>query len=118
MKNLLIIILSVFSILVSSPVVAEKLDEKGKIEYLLKAIGGSGLVFIRNGEEHLASEAEEHLRMKLKKAGDKIKTADDFINNIASKSSMTMKPYYIKLKDGTLVEAEKWLHNKLDSIKE
>ena len=41
--------------------------------------------------------------MKLDKAGDKVKSAKDFIDGIASKSSISGKPYQIRKSDGTLV---------------
>ena len=51
--------------------------------------------------------------MKLNAAGSVIQTADDFITNIASHSSMTGQPYYIEFPDGTMIESEKWLRDRL-----
>lgn len=42
----------------------------------------------------------QHISMKWKKAGDKIKTVQDFIEQIASKSSMTGLDYKIVYSDG------------------
>ena len=116
MKKIIALIL--ISMLVPVAVFADSLPEQARIEFLLKTISEADVVFIRNGEEHTAGEAASHLRMKLQNAGGKIKTAEDFINNIASKSSLTMKPYYIKLKDGTQVEAGVWLREKLKGIED
>ncbi|MCP4442931.1 MAG: DUF5329 domain-containing protein [Aureispira sp.] len=37
-----------------------------------------------------------------------IKTLDQFIENIASKSSISGKPYQVKLDDGTIVNTTDW----------
>lgn len=86
-------------------------NEKQKIESAIVRIETSGLTFIRNGEEHSAADAAAHLRTKLKSAGDKIQTFDGFVEGIASKSSMSGKPYLVKQADGTTVELAKWLRS-------
>ncbi len=93
------------------------LSEQEKISYLLNVIGTSGLTFVRNGVEYPGQEAKAHLEMKLERSGNNIRTVDDFINNIASHSSITGKPYYVELPDGTRIESEKWLRNKLTDLK-
>ena len=92
---------------------AQPATEQQKIEYLLNAIGSSDVVFIRNGQEYTPAQAKEHLRMKLGKAGASIRTADEFITLLASKSSFTGKPYLIRPSDGKTIESEKWLREKL-----
>jgi len=75
--------------------------EQQKINHLIAYIRIlKDATFIRNGSEHTAIEAADHLKMKLGKAGDKIKTAEDFIEKIASVSSITGEPYKIKFADG------------------
>jgi hypothetical protein len=81
-------------------------DETALIEDLLMKIETSNVQFIRNGKFYNAKEASEHLRSKWQKS--KIKTFELFIDQIASKSSISNKPYLIKLEDGTVVEAEDW----------
>ncbi len=112
MQKIFIFILACF---ISTASYAESLSEKQKISQLLDAIETSHAVFIRNGSEYSSKEAKEHLQMKLNKAGSRITTAKDFILNVASKSSSTGQPYYIKT-DDTKVEAEKWLLLKLADI--
>jgi hypothetical protein len=73
------------------------LNEDQKIEHLITYIQSmNNIVLIRNGSEHSSLEAAEHLRMKRAKAGKSVKTALDFIDKIASESSLTGKPYEIK----------------------
>ncbi len=94
-----------------------QLTEKQKIEYLIKSIEKlDGAYFWRNGEYHTAKEAADHLRLKLDNAGSKIKTAQQFIDNIATKSSMTGTPYKIKFKDGKIVESKVFLYQKLGEL--
>jgi hypothetical protein len=71
-------------------------DESAQIEQLLTKIETSGIIFIRNGTEYSSGEAAEHLRSKWDESEGKVKTIDSFIENIASTSSMSGKPYLVK----------------------
>jgi hypothetical protein len=96
-----------------------EMAEQEKIERLLKAIeSAEGIVFIRNGAEHSPQDAAEHLRSKLDAAGGEIKTVDDFIDKIASKSSLSGEPYRVRLADGTEVFAGEYLKDKLSEVEE
>ena len=100
----------------STSVFAAAPSEEEKINYLVGAIGSSDVTFIRNGSEHAAPQAQAHLQGKLKAAGDKVKTAEDFITLLASKSSQTGKPYLVKTKDEKTVELATWLRDKLKQM--
>jgi hypothetical protein len=77
------------------------LTEPQKIERLIQYVEKlPGALFIRNGSEHTSREAADHLRTKLKYAGDRVKTAEDFIRLCATESSMTHQPYRIRFADG------------------
>ncbi len=89
------------------------MNESEKITKLIKKVRESGIIFIRNGSEWTSFEAADHLLMKWENAKNEIKTVDQFIQNIASKSSSTGKEYYIKLKDGSIIKAEKWFKQQL-----
>jgi hypothetical protein len=90
--------------------------ESAIIEKLLKAVEASDVIFIRNSEEHSAKEAADHLRMKWKAAGGEIITAEEFINQFATKSSISNEPYRVRKPDGTEVESSAYLHEKLREI--
>lgn len=92
------------------------LTEKQKIEWLIAFIAKQEGSFIRNGSEYTPSQAAEHLRMKWKKADDKIKTAQDFIKHLASTSSVSGKPYQILLKNGQKVNVGALLNAELKRI--
>ncbi len=85
-----------------------------EIDYLLSYLSDSGCTFIRNGDEHPAKEAKEHLEMKYNYAKGRIKTAEDFINNIASKSSLSRKQYQVRCPD-VLLPSKQWLERALAS---
>jgi len=100
---------------VSSNAFACEVSEKDKVKGLLDALTSSKITFIRNDEEHDGAYARKHLQDKLNNAKD-IKTAEDFIDKIASKSSHSGKDYVIKLEDGSKIDAEKWFEEQLKII--
>jgi hypothetical protein len=69
--------------------------------------------FIRNGKAHSAEEAEAHLRLKWRRGGKRIRSAEDFIRYAASASSMTGKPYLIRFGDGREVPTAELLGQRL-----
>jgi hypothetical protein len=81
----------------------------------LKALDGA--IFVRNGDEHSAVDAESHLRMKWQRGGKRIKTAEDFIEHCASKSSLSGKSYEIRFKDGKVRPAAEVLRNRLKELR-
>jgi len=88
--------------------------EAQKIEALIGAVANlEDAVFIRNGTEHTPKEAADHLRLKWKNAGGRVKKAPDFIRYCASESSLSGKPYLIRFKDGHMVLSRDWLWTEL-----
>jgi hypothetical protein len=75
-----------------------------------------GAVFIRNGEEHTPAEAAEHLQRKWDYAGDQITTAEQFIEQLATKSSTSGEPYVIRLQDGKEVPSGQYLRERLEEL--
>ncbi len=90
-------------------------DEGARIEALLRAVSTADVTFIRNGSPHEPKEAEDHLRTKWKRAGRTL-TAEQFIENIASKSSMSGKPYLVRLADGKEIPSADWFRARLVEI--
>lgn len=113
MKKILIITFAIISLFVVVSNAQDNLEKK-KIEYLISSVQNlKGAKFIRNGTEHNSVEAAKHLRLKLGKAGNRVRTADDFIRLCASKSYITGTPYMIKFSDGKTISSEKFLREKL-----
>ena len=94
------------------------LTEADKIKFLLNELDKpeANLRFIRNGEEFSGKEARAHMQKKLDYAGSKIKTVNDFIDQIATKSYLTGNTYYVKLPNGTEIESAKWLRETLKKL--
>lgn len=96
---------------------AQEPSEISKINFLISSVEAlEGAKFIRNGSEYDTQSASKHLHLKLKAAGDKIKTADDFIQFCASRSSMTGDPYLIIFADGTTQRSELFFREKLNTF--
>jgi hypothetical protein len=96
---------------------ARQLSEAQKIQALIASVEHlQGAVFIRNGTEHEAAEAAAHLRRKLDYAGKRVRTAEQFIDKLATGSSMTGKPYRIRFKDGHSVESAVYFREQLRKL--
>jgi putative membrane-bound dehydrogenase-like protein len=95
---------------------ARALTEEEQIDALLATIAGSKLTFIRNGDEHTGAAAADHLRSKRKQAGDKVRTAKQFIDEVATNSSLSGKPYEVVLEDGRRVRLADWLKLRLAEL--
>ena len=83
---------------------------------LLKYIENSDCIFIRNGKEYGSSQSKNHLELKYKHAKRWIKTTEDFIRYIATKSSLSGRPYMVNC-DGQEMPSSKWLKNELFRIR-
>ncbi|EQA34704.1 hypothetical protein LEP1GSC047_1048 [Leptospira inadai serovar Lyme str. 10] len=62
-------------------------------------------------------EAKAHLLRKYEATKGRIKTTEDFIVGLASKSSVTGIPYKIRFPDGTEMPSEKWLTGQLTKLR-
>lgn len=93
------------------------LTEDEKIEALIRSVDElKDATFIRNGKEYDCHAAAKHMRDKWDYGRKHIKTAGDFIDKVASKSSMSGKSYHIRFKDGRDVESGTFLHDELNKI--
>ena len=88
--------------------------EEGEIDYLLSFIGGSGCTFIRNGNAYSGEKAREHLAYKYGRVKSKIKGAEEFIDHIASASSISGRPYLVECGKRRMT-ARDWLTEALAS---
>lgn len=110
-------ILLLLPLLLAVPVFAAEPTTESEIEYLIEAIGDSGCEFIRNGKRHSASDAEDHIRMKYKRGRKYAPTAELFIKRLASKSSMSKKPYMMQCGTADPVESGTWLEARLSEYR-
>lgn len=84
-----------------------------EIRWLMDHVAESGLVFLRNGEEHDASEAAAHMARKYRYFEDEIESAEAFIARAASRSLLSDRPYLVVLPDGSRRPTADWLREAL-----
>jgi hypothetical protein len=88
--------------------------EMARIERLLVMIATRrDMRLVRNGSEHDTDTAVSFLRGKLKHYGSDIKTAEEFIERLASRSSTTGQLYWVRLSDGRQIPAGDFLRIEL-----
>ncbi len=91
--------------------------ESARIDKLIAAIGKrSDIMFVRNGKEYNCEQAAEFLRGKLKWRLEKVRTVQDFIEQIGTRSTTSGELYQIKLADGRLVPSADFLRQELQRI--
>ena len=96
---------------------ARSLQEQTRIDRLIMIIETrSDMRFIRNGSEYDGVEAARFLRGKLETMGKDVNTAREFIEQIASRSSMSGQPYQVKFADGKTMAAGKFLLEELSRL--
>jgi len=98
----------------TAPAFSQQDVEQRKIEYLINSIADlHDGQFIRNATEYDSQQAADHLRLKLRSAGGRVKTAENFIDYCATSSSITGDAYQIKFADGHMVATAAFLRGKL-----
>lgn len=110
-----ILILLTMSSALAEPPASTKLE----IDYLFSQLKTSGCEFNRNGTWYSAAEASAHLNKKydyLKKKNS-ISTTENFIDNAATKSSMSGEPYFVRCKDAPRVESAIWFNDALKKFR-
>jgi hypothetical protein len=86
-----------------------------EINYLLGFIETSGCEFYRNGSWYDSKKAQAHLRYKYQilAASDAIRTAEDFIEKAATKSSVSGRPYQVRCSGSEAAPSNQWLRDVL-----
>jgi len=94
----------------AAPPVAEQV----RIDRLIDTVANQqGAKFVRNGTVYAAADAARFMRGKLGSMGARVTTASEFIEQIASRSSTTGKPYTIQFADGRTLPAGEFLKEEL-----
>ena len=92
--------------------------QTAEIDALIDRVArAKGVVFIRNGTEHTAAEAARHLQRKREAADGRIRTPEQFIETLGSRSSMTGRPYRVRLPDGREMDSATWLNGLLRDVR-
>jgi hypothetical protein len=99
------------------PVVLAADDNSGpdaKINALISHVESlTNATFVRNGKEYTSANAAKFLRGKWDANKKDVKTPEDFISKVATKSSTTGKPYLIRFKDGRETPCAEYLTGRL-----
>ena len=92
------------------------MDEKQKIEALIKQVAAlKDAKFFRNGSSYTANTAVTFLQLKWEANAANVKTANDFIDKIASTSGIG-KPYLIRFNDGREILGRDFLLAELKKL--
>jgi hypothetical protein len=88
---------------------------QAEINYLLGSIENSACEFFRNGSWYDGKKAAAHLRDKyaLLAAENRVRTAEDFIEEAATKSSASGQPYQVRCGADKAVDTNPWLREVL-----
>ena len=86
-----------------------------EVSFLLGFIEGSECEFYRNGTWHSPKAARAHLNEKYlyMEARGQIASAEDFIERVATKSSLTGEPYQVRCHGGKTATSGQWLLDEL-----
>lgn len=95
-----------------SPALAEEEAMNAEIDFLLQSVATSSCTFIRNGKEHNAADASDHLQMKRRRGKRYFDSTEEFIERLASKSSWSGKVYRIRC-GSEEVDAADWFNARL-----
>ena len=88
------------------------------IEALIASVAQlSNASFLRNGKSYPASTAARFLREKWQSQRSEVRSAEEFIDRIASFSSTTSKPYSIRFADGRQVSSAEHLRAELARLR-
>ena len=92
--------------------------EQKAIEALIESVARlTDATFVRNGETYSAPSAARFLREKWGARRSEVRTAEDFIDRVASVSSTTGKPYLIRFADGRDVPSAAYLRAELAELR-
>ena len=99
------IVCLVVTLLMTLPAYAKlTAHEEARINAMLEGLAQKkDLIFERNGDEHTCDEAVSHLRLKLGNTRNRIDTAEQFIDKVASS-------YIVKIPGKSDENAQPFLH--------
>lgn len=91
--------------------------EQRRIDALLDALASDRHSrFVRAGVDYSGADAARFLRAKMQAQGGSVRTAEDFVERIASRSSTTGRPYRVCRAGGGCVDAAQHLRALLVDI--
>jgi hypothetical protein len=93
---------------------------RAEINYLLEFVESSRCDFYRNGTWYDSKRARTHLQSKYEilAAKDRIKTAEEFIENAATRSSVSGLNYQVRCSSGKPGASADWLRAALERYRQ
>jgi hypothetical protein len=111
----------VLAVLASHPVLAAPtpVEVRAEIEALLGRLESSHCEFNRNGGWYTGADAKSHLLSKLGylERNTTLRSTEQFIEQAATSSSSSGKPYQVKCGNTAAVQSQLWLTNELSAIR-
>jgi hypothetical protein len=101
----------------ATPLPPAKLSAEQEITLLINIVENSDATFHRNGKAHDAQSGADHLRLKLRRGAKYAQTTEDFIANLATKSSWSGRLYEIELPDATRQPLGDWLTEQVRELR-
>ena len=86
---------------------------EAEVDQLISYVDQSNCIFIRNGSKGDSRSAAAHLRQKYRYARGRVQTSEQFIDYIASGSSMTGKAYLVECAGEAREQSGPWLRKEL-----
>lgn len=87
-----------------------------EIDHLLAFVAASDCKFVRSGSEYDGKAARDHLARKLDAARSMLSTADQFVDHVATGSSMTGEAYKVRCGSREL-SSQAWLRGELAAFR-
>ena len=111
--------LAIYAAIAPSVQAAVPADARIEIVELLRRIGTSGCEFRRNGFGYDSRRAAQHLQFKFDAlaARDAIRSAEEFIDKAATRSSLTGLAYEVRCAGTAAVPSGQWLHEQLSQMR-
>lgn len=111
------LIFSNLFIITSSFCFSEEKNASSEIAALLNAVKNSGYVYYRNEKSYSSQEAFDFFSLKAKHfSKDGIETAENFIDEIATRSSQSGRPYEVEI-EGQRINLSDYLYSELKKIR-
>ncbi len=88
-------------------------NTQAEINHLLNFVSTTTCQYERNGDLHDGKAAKKHINKKYKYFEDDIKSAEDFIEYSATKSTMSKKKYKIHCTNKPVQNSKQWLLSEL-----
>jgi len=121
LRLVLVALVSALALASSGPALAaaEAVEsEERTIEALIDSVARlTDATFLRNGEAYPAASAARFLREKWRSRRSEVRTAEEFIERVASFSSTSGRRYLIRFADGREIPSAEYLRAELARLR-